>query len=160
MKKNIIILILSCFIFSCEPDDICLTSLPDTPKLIIGFFDQSTGLKKEVTDLKIQGYNNNNIYFFQTTDSTSVPLKNLDKITNYSLTKDFDENVDNSGNSDNIIINYQHNHIYVSRACGYVSNYDLDRIVIENDNLNWIVRTEIINSEIKEEKSIHVKIFH
>ena len=50
--------------------------------------------------------------------------------------------------------------MYVSRACGYVSNYNLDQIVIENDNLNWIVRTEIINSEIKEEKSIHVKIFH
>ncbi|MDA0757774.1 MAG: DUF6452 family protein [Bacteroidetes bacterium] len=160
MKKSILILILSCFNISCEPDDICLSSLPDTPKLIVGFFDQSTGLKKEVPNLKVQGFNNNNIYIFQTTDSLSIPLKNLDKITNYSFTKDFDENVDNSGNSDNVIINYQHNHMYVSRACGYVSNYNLDQIVIENDNLNWIVRTEIINSEIKEEKSIHVKIFH
>ena len=160
MKKNIILLIVSCLIISCEPDDICLTSIPDTPKLIIGFFDESTGLLKEVTNLKIQGFNNNEVYFFKTTDSVSVPLKNLEKITNYSFTKNFDENVGNSGNNDHILINYQYNHMYISRACGYISNYDLNQIIIENDNLNWIVKTEIINSAVKEEKSIHVKIFH
>ena len=58
MKKNIILFIASCLIISCEPDDICLTSIPDTPRLIICFFDESSGLKKEVNDLKIQGLEN------------------------------------------------------------------------------------------------------
>mgnify|MGYP003325646123 CR=1 FL=1 len=56
MKKNIVIFIIGFFISSCEPDDICLTSIPDTPKLIIGFYDMSSGLKKEVENLKIQGF--------------------------------------------------------------------------------------------------------
>ena len=160
MKKSIILFFISCIILSCEPDDICLSSIPDTPKLIIVFYDESSGLKNEVTNLKIQGSNNEKIYQFKTTDSIAVPLKNLEKITNYSFVKDFKENVDNSGNNDNILINYQYNHIYISRACGYFSNYDLNQIVIENDNLNWIIKSEIMNSAVKDEKVIHVKIFH
>jgi len=161
LKKNIFLFFLSFIILlSCEPDDICLTTIPDTPKLIIVFYDESSGLKKEVTNLKIQGYNNEKIYQFKTTDSIAVPLKNLEKITSYSFIKDFKENIDNSGNNDNILINYQYNHIYISRACGYFSNYDLNQIVIENDNANWIIKSEIMNPAVKDEKDVHVKIFH
>ena len=161
MKKNIFLFFLSFIILiSCEPDDICLTSIPDTPKLIIIFYDESSGLKKEVTNLKIQGYNNEKIYQFKTTDSIAVPLKNLEKTTSYSFIKDFKENNDNSGNNDNILINYQYNHIYISRACGYFSNYDLNQIIIENENANWIIKSEIMNPAVKDEKNVHVKIFH
>ena len=160
MKKYIYFLILSYFIISCEPDDICLTSIPDTPRLIIGFFDESSGSKKEINDLKIQGLDNNEFYFYETTDSISIPLKNLEKLTNYLFTKNFDENTGTNGNDDHILINYQYNHIFVSRACGYVSNYDLNQIIIESDDLNWIIKTKIINSEVKDEKAVHVKIFH
>lgn len=145
---------------SCEPDDICLVSIPDTPKLIIGFFDESNGLKKEVTNLKVQGLDNDKFYFFETTDSISIPLKNLEKITSYLFIKDFDENSGISSNDDHILFNYQYNHMFVSRACGYVSNYDLNQIVIESDSQNWITKTEITNSAVKDEKAVHVKIFH
>ncbi len=160
MKKIIIIFLIGYFISSCEPDDICLTSIPDTPKLIIGFYDASSGLKKEVYDLKIQGINSELPYLFQTTDSIAIPLMNLEKITSYSFIKNSKENIKNSGNIDHVLINYQYNHIYISRACGYISNYDLDKIIIENDSINWVVKSEIINSAINDEKAIHVKIFH
>ena len=160
MKKNIILFIASCLIISCEPDDICLTSIPDTPRLIICFFDESRGLKKEVNDLKIQGLENDKFYFYKTTDSISIPLKNLEKLTNYLFTKNFDENIGTNGNDDHILINYQYNHMFISRACGYVSNYDLNQIIIERDDLNWITKTEIINSEVIDEKTVHVKVFH
>jgi|TARA_B110000240_G_scaffold123849_1_gene138184 hypothetical protein len=160
LKKIIIIFLIGSFISSCEPDDICLTSIPDTPKLIIGFYDASSGLKKEVYDLKIQGINSELPYLFQTTDSIAIPLMNLEKITSYSFIKNSKENIKNSGNNDHVLINYQYNHIYISRACGYISNYDLDKIIIENDSINWVVKSEIINSAINDEKAIHVKIFH
>ena len=149
MKKYILIFIIGFFISSCEPDDICLTSIPDTPKLIIGFYDMSSGLKKEVENLKIQGFDNEEPYQFSTTDSISIPLKNLEKTTSYSFTKNFNENIASSGNDD-----------YISRACGYISNYDVNQIVVENDNINWIISSEIINPGVKDEKAIHVKIFH
>jgi len=153
-------LIIGFYLISCEPDDICLTTIPDTPKLIIGFFDESTGLKKEVLDLKVQGNNSEEIYLFQTTVSISLPLKNLEKITSYALVKNFKENINNSGNRDHLLVSYQYNHIYISRACGYMSNYDINQVVIENDNSNWIIKSEIINSQVKDEKTIHVKVFH
>lgn len=160
MKKIISTLIIGFYLISCEPDDICLTTIPDTPKLIIGFFDESTGLKKEVLDLKVQGNNSEEIYLFQTTDSISLPLKNLEKITSYALVKNFKENINDSGNRDHLLVSYQYNHIYISRACGYMSNYDINQVVIENDNSNWIIKSEIINSQVKDEKTIHVKVFH
>ena len=153
-------MIIGFYLISCEPDDICLTTIPDTPKLIIGFFDESTGLKKEVLDLKVQGNNSEEIYLFQTTDSISLPLKNLEKITSYALVKNFKENINDSGNRDHLLVSYQYNHIYISRACGYMSNYDINQVVIENDNSNWIIKSEIINSQVKDEKTVHVKVFH
>lgn len=153
-------MIIGFYLISCEPDDICLTTIPDTPKLIIGFFDESTGLKKEVLDLKVQGNNSEEIYLFQTTDSISLPLKNLEKITSYALVKNFNENINDLGNRDHLLVSYQYNHIYISRACGYMSNYDINQVVVENDNSNWIIKSEIINSQVKDEKTIHVKVFH
>lgn len=160
MKKIIILFVISVILSSCEPDDICLATIPDTPKLIIVFFDATNGLKKEVINLKINGVNSDEAYLFKTTDSISLPLKNIEKTTSYSFIKEAKENIDDSGNKDQVLINYQYNHIYISRACGYKSNYEINQIVIENDNINWIIKSEIIESSVIDENTIHVKIFH
>ncbi|MDB0069265.1 DUF6452 family protein [Flavobacteriaceae bacterium] len=160
LKNNFILLGLFVFLLSCEPDDICLTSIEDTPKLIIGFYDKSTGELKEVTNLKIQGHNNEEVYIYQTIDSIGIPLKNLDNLTIYSLTKDFNENTSNSVNKDDLYINYNYNWEYISRACGFKTTYELKNLIIENDSNNWILDTDLINNIIIDEKNIHVKIFH
>ena len=160
LKNNFILLGLFVFLLSCEPDDICLISIEDTPKLIIGFYDKSTGELKEVTNLKIQGHNNEEVYIYQTIDSIGIPLKNLDNLTIYNLTKDFNENTSNSGNKDDLYINYNYNWEYISRACGFKTTYELKNLIIENDSNNWILDTDLINNIIIDEKNIHVKIFH
>ncbi len=71
-----------------------------------------------------------------------------------------EQGIEPSSNDDHILFNYQYNHMFVSRACGYVSNYDLNQIVIESDSQNWITKTEITNLAVKDEKAVHVKIFH
>ena len=55
MKDTVLIIFITYFLSSCEPYDICLSSISDTPKLTIGFFDEASGQKKDVTNLKIQG---------------------------------------------------------------------------------------------------------
>ncbi|MBT4231737.1 MAG: hypothetical protein HOL18_05180 [Flavobacteriaceae bacterium] len=160
LKNNRILLGLFVFLLSCEPDDICLTSIEDTPRLIIGFYDKNTGELKEVTNLKIQGHDNEEVYIFQTLDSIGIPIKNSDNLTTYSLTKDFNENTLNSGNNDNLHINYSYNWEYISRACGFKTTYELTNLIIENDSNNWILDTDLINNNIIDEKNIHVKIFH
>ena len=160
MKNKSLLICLFLFLLSCEPDDICLSSIEDTPKLILGFYDQNTGELKEVNNLKIQGLSNQEIYTYQTIDSIGIPLKNSENLTVYTLTKDFNENTSNSGNEDKIYFNYNYNWNYISRACGFITTYDIQDIIIKNDYENWILNTEIIETNIIDEKNIHVKIFH
>ena len=158
--KNISTLFLLFFVVSFEPDDICLDTIEDTPKLVIGFYDKLSGDLKEVTNLKIQGENNEEIYIFKTIYSIGIPLKNSTNLTVYSFTKDFNENTSNSGNEDRLYINYNYNWEYISRACGYKTNYEIEDLITENDSSNWILETEIVNNSIINEENIHVKIFH
>lgn len=160
MKNNFLLICLFLFLLSCEPDDICLSSTEDTPKLIIGFYDQNTGDLKEVNNLKIQGLSNEEIYIYQTLDSIGIPLKNSENLTVYNLTKDFNENTPNSGNEDKIYFNYNYNWNYISRASGFITTYNIQDLIIESDSNNWILNTELINTNIIDEKNIHVKIFH
>ena len=160
MKNKSLLICLFLFLLSCEPDDICLSSIEDTPKLILGFYDQNTGELKEVNNLKIQGLSNEEIYTYQTIDSIGIPLKNSENLTVYTLTKDFNENTSISGNEDKIYFNYNYNWNYISRACGFITTYEIQDIIIKNDSENWILNTEIIETNIIDEKNIHVKIFH
>ena len=145
---------------ACEPDDICLSEIDDTPKLLIGFYDKNSGNLKEVENLKIQGLDNDQIYFFETIDSIGIPLINNKNLTTFNLTKNFEEDNVDSGNNDKMFVNYNPNWIYISRACGYITNYDIDNLIIENDIENWIIDSEIITNSIKDEENIHVKIYH
>ena len=159
-KIKSIFLTILIFLLSCEPDDICLSEIDDTPKLIIGFYDKNSGNLKEVENLKIQGLDNDQIYFFETIDSIGIPLINNKNLTTFNLTKNFEEDNVDSGNNDKMFVNYNPNWIYISRACGYITNYDIDNLIIENDIENWIIDSEIITYSIKDEKNIHVKIYH
>jgi len=160
LKNKIIFIFTLLLSISCEPDDICLSSTADTPKLILGFYDLNSGNLKEVNDLKIQGKNSEEIYLYQTVDSIGIPLKNLEQLTIYSLTKNYNESSINSGNSDQLYINYKSSYSYINRACGFITSYDLESLIIENDTSNWILNTEIITTNISNEENIHVKIFH
>tara|TARA_Y100000385_G_scaffold58082_1_gene55827 strand:+ start:1830 stop:2312 length:483 start_codon:yes stop_codon:yes gene_type:complete len=160
LKNKSLLICLFLFLLSCEPDDICLSSIEDTPKLILGFYDQNTGELKEVNNLKIQGLSNEEIYIYQNLDSIGIPLKNSENLTVYTLTKDFNENTPSSGNEDKIYFNYDYNWNYISRACGFITTYDIQDLIIESDSDNWILNAELININIIDEKNIHVKIFH
>ena len=159
-KIKSIFLTILIFLFACEPDDICLSEIDDTPKLLIGFYDKNSGNLKEVENLKIQGLDNDQIYVFETIDSIGVPLINNKNLTTFNLTKNFEEDNVSSGNNDKMFVNYNPNWIYISRACGYITNYDIDNLIIENDIENWIIDSEIVTYSIKDEENIHVKIYH
>ena len=151
-----VILILFFFI-SCEPDDICLESNEDTPNLILKFVDSFSGENKSVSNLRIKGINNIEDFFVGNVDSISIPLNNYENTSSFSFTKEFESN---QSNEDLIYFNYARNNVYISRSCGYKMEYDIENIIIENDNSNWIedaiIETRTVNNEI----SHHVKIYH
>ena len=151
MNFNKVLLIYFFILFSCEPDDLCLETYPDTPKLIIKFFDNVSQESIIINNLTIEDIDRNLVLFTGTTDSISIPLN----YTKQQTSLNFIYNT----NLDKVYVNYGTNEVFVSNGCGYRMEYLLENIIVENDNENWINSLEILNENVVEELNHHVKIF-
>jgi hypothetical protein len=160
-----LLLLLSYFFSGCEKDDICVEGTPTTPRLIIEFYsnDNST-VRKLVANLKVQGEGANTTIDFNQVDTIELPLKTNENFTNYSL------NINSSSstsvnNTDLIKFNYTVNDIYVSRACGFKSNFILnlangvERTNPVGDAEFWIKNVEIVKSNVETEEDVHIKMY-
>ena len=173
------------FSFSCEKDDICVEGTITTPLLVIEFFDSTNNsgeeAAKNVTDLWVEAVDPNTevidgITFIidpiqttpQTTNTVSIPLRTQEGSTAYRFIRDYelDDDGNQLGNEDIITFNYATQEIFLSRACGYITNYTLnisDGADVTADTDNWInIDTGILISEInvQNETVTHVKIYH
>ncbi|RAR47293.1 DUF6452 family protein [Flavobacterium lacus] len=168
MKNSlkIFFLLLTTGLFSgCEKDDICADGTPTTPRLIIEFYskDNST-VRKIVANLKIQGEGAATTLNFNQVDTIELPLKTNENFTNYS----FNINSTSStatNNTDLIRFNYIVNDIYVSRACGFKSFFNLNlangvvKTNPEGDDFFWIENVEIVKSNVETEEDVHIKMY-
>jgi len=151
-------------ISSCEKDDICVDG--DTPLLIIRFYNaaDSTALKS-VASLRIIGIGNGEpVDTFtdrSSTDSVAVPLRINEISTQFQiiLNSDGDDDAE-TGNIDTLQFNYETNEVFISRACGFVANYEIETDTLTVDTDNWIQGIEITNPSVTSQDSAHVKIFH
>lgn len=168
MKKALsILLILMCigYFYSCEKDDICVEG--DTPLLIVGFYDASsadTTTVKSVTNLLIAETSLNSAFnAIASTDSIAFPIKIDAQTTEFAFIRDAsidDESQELTGTIDTLSFNYTVNREYISRACGFIANFnglDTTRQVFSSD---WIKRISIINTDVERSNAIHVKVFH
>lgn len=175
--KKILILLLIVFSFSgCEKDDICDSNTATTPRLVIECYEFGaiSPTDKSVTNLKAVANGATNGVIFNTTTDDSKYLLNDKKIllplqvtantgietTTYNLTLNYGDAT--TANTDVININYNQNNIYVSRACGYKTLFNLTNSntdILVNDGNNWIKNIEIVKSNLENENEIHVKIY-
>jgi len=177
--------ILASIVFlSCERDDICPETTATTPSLIIRFYDiddPDDDVFKSVRQLEVHGLDENgnviesaidinNGSTRQTTDSISLPLRfdaegvltssSFQLIRNSDLDED---DPDGPADPDFVSINYTPQFVYVSRACGYRSIFELqpgNEIRVAPSSENWIIRTEVVNPIIDNETSVHINIYH
>ena len=139
MKKITLLLLVFCFSFSCcEKDDICDANTPTTPRMVIKFFDiNNPTVEKSVTNLKVigEGMTDGVIFnasasgeskFLANTSKISIPLKTNAATTTFSF-------ILNSGstnaalvNTDVIQFNYTTSEVYVSRACGFKTLFEMN----------------------------------
>ncbi|AKA35991.1 DUF6452 family protein [Flagellimonas lutaonensis] len=150
---------------SCEKDDICVDG--DTPLLVIGFFDSDdTTQTKTVTALRIRaiGQDEDVTTFtnLSTLDSVGIPLRITETSTQYLFVNDSDQDDDGNetGNIDTLTFNYQVREEFVSRACGFVANFDDLSVALQPDSDNWIQHIVIVDTTIEKSTAVHVKIFH
>lgn len=167
MKKKLLLLIIllgAFFISACEKDDICVDG--NTPLLVLRFYDaQDTGNLKSVANLRIigagQGNPVNTFTDRSTTDSVAIPLRADQSPTQFFLIlNSADEDDLETGNIDTLNFTYTVEEVFVSRACGFIANFnDLDPELTAGAD-NWIQSIEVVDTTVTNQFSAHVKIFH
>ena len=169
MRKLFLIVLAIAFSFTgCEKDDICDANTPTTPRLIVTFYDfaNPTVLKK-VTQLNVTGVNESvALNTFDAVDTISLPLKTTEDFTKYTFTLNASDPTHTV--TDLLQFNYSREDIFVSRACGFKTIFDLNRTslpaFILNDDAtvsqgNWIKKIEVIQPNINNENETHLKIY-
>lgn len=163
-----IIILLSVIFSACEKDDICVDG--DTPLLIVRFYDaENPTVIKQVPGLRVIGVGNGSpVDTFSdrsSLDSIGIPLRTVEALTEFTFIIDSanDENGAETGNSDTLGFTYDTQEVFVSRACGFIVNYDNLSSNLTTDTDNWIQSIEIAKTTVQletEETTAHVKIFH
>jgi len=184
MKKIISLLLVFTFgLSSCEKDDICDPNTPTTPRLVITFYDaDNPTVLQNVKNLMVIGKDEPaGIIFNKTaTDTTkylangssvSIPLKTNAETTTYTFILDSQNDNPAAINKDEITFNYSHQDLYVSRACGFKTIFELapfsntppiTRPFVQTDtdgNGLWMQEVFVTNPIIETENETHIKVF-
>ena len=153
MRKNWFFFLLVFLNYGCEPDDVCSEANPSTPQLVFRLYNSSQPSEfKAVDTLRIMSLGDQAPLEFINTDSIVVPLQvNASKI-NADLTI-------SDGVTDRIEIDYLTKDVYLSRACGFQSTFQIHTIEVDQP-ANWINSIEIVTNEVIIDTLAHVKIYH
>lgn len=150
---------------SCEKDDICVDG--DTPQLILTFYKITDPSQlSAVTKLRVTGIGKGTpVDTFSdrsNRDSIALPLRADAERTGFIfyLNSSSAEDGRELGNPDTIYFDYKIQSVFVSRACGFVPNFeDFSAFLIEDDN-TWINSVEVKQTRISKTTSSHVSIYY
>ena len=161
----VIPVILCLWVTACEKDDICVDG--DTPLLIITFYRSDDPITlKNAAQLRVIGIGNGDpvdTFADRTSrDSVGIPLRanmNRSSFVFIYSSKDNEEGND-TGNRDTLHFDYEISESYISRACGFVPNYENLAFELIKDSNNWIDSIAVIQPNIRNNQSAHVSIYH
>ena len=152
------------FSFSgCEKDDICDASTVTTPRLIIEFYDNALAIPtlKNVTNLGMISPSQPSGFKFSSTSKIQVPLKTDGTTVTYNFVQNGADTDTTNDNIDVLTFNYTTYDVFVSRACGYKTLFNLTNSnsnILTPDSNNWIKNIEIVKSNLESENEVHIKI--
>lgn len=147
----------------CEKDDICDPATTTTPTLVIEFYDNNaTSSLKNVDNLVVNNNDVIEVIKFSAVSKIKIPLKtNMDK-TQYNFRLVSASDIPVLLNEDKIEINYTRKDVYISRACGFKTSFQINTnagLIISPDSNNWIKNVTIVQPSITNENEIHIKLF-
>ena len=79
--------------------------------------------------------------------------------TVFSLTTNKTTDATND-NEDLVDFTYTIKEVFISRACGYIANYENLAVDLTADADNWIKNIVVENTTVENENAAHVKIYH
>jgi hypothetical protein len=156
---------------SCEKDDICDANTVTTPRLVISFYDiNNSSISKNVTNLEIIGEGmTEGITFSGSTlingSTVSIPLKTDADATTFKFILNFGSTNTALVNEDILKFNYVREELFVSRACGFKTEFTLDPLApyVHTDaastDQKWIQYIAVKNSIIANENETHLEIY-
>ncbi len=148
---------------ACEKDDICVDG--DTPLLVIRFYDVAdTTLLKSVSGLVVSGLASDGsvvgVIPNAGTDSIAIPLRIGEASTSFILSRNLTPDDETTENMDTLAFDYETQEVFISRACGFVANYNNLTNTLTTDSDNWIQDITIVTPSVENSTTAHVKIFH
>ncbi|WP_293894351.1 DUF6452 family protein [Flavobacterium sp.] len=163
MKKILALLIITISLSSCEKDDICTDDT--TPRLILEFYDISNpSVLKPVINVLVTGEGQTALGTFNNVSKIKLPLDITHDTTKYSLISNSTSLTD--ADEDVLQFNYTRQNVFVSRACGYKTIFELNASpngVIKTDATPadgfWIQDINILTTNIDNENETHIKIY-
>ena len=94
-------------------------------------------------------------------DSVGLPMRADENRTGFVLISNSADNSDGveTGNGDTLYFDYQTRSLFVSRACGFVPNFDGLSASPQPDPSIWIDSVEVKQTTIANSTSAHVSIY-
>ncbi|MGX7668530.1 DUF6452 family protein [Flavobacterium pedocola] len=166
MKKLKIValsILLANSFWSCEKDDICAEGTPTTPNVVIEFYDAANPTSfKLISNLRIKDPALSTYIDLAGGTKIKVPLKvNADETTLQFIRNGSDTDNTND-NIDVLTFNYAREDVYISRACGFKTVFQLNAdspTLTDGDAGMWIQSRTITQSNIQNENETHIKIY-
>lgn len=163
MKKILTLFLIALTFSGCEKDDICIDET--TPQLVLEFYDISNpSIKKPVVNLSITAEGQSPLGTFNGDTKILLPLNINQDHTKYRLL--LNSTSLNGSNEDILEFNYTRQDIFVSRACGFKTIFELNQTplgLIKSDAITpdgfWIQDINLLTSNISTENETHIKIY-
>jgi hypothetical protein len=161
--------VIATYLISCEKDDICAETTPTTPNMVVSFYNtDSRATYKRVTNLQYYEVGRTDTISVGTVDSTYVPLRVNAEHTQWAFIYNQPINGGIDKRVDYVDFKYTVWQEYVSRACGFKTQFLLDQdnprgtnpVVTDGDgNGLWIQGVEIVKDSILNQNQAHVKVY-
>jgi hypothetical protein len=162
MKKIFLLLVLFSLL-GCEKDDICDPATATTPQLVIEFYNAANPtVKRNVTNLGVIAPGFSTGISFNAVSKIKIPLKTTENSTQLQFIQNGSDTNTTNDNNDVLNFTYTRNNVFVSRACGFKTLFDLTNTnsnLVTTDTDNWIDYIEIIQPKIETENETHIKVF-
>lgn len=160
LKFKIVSVFVLLWVFTkCEKDDICISSVADTPNVVILMLDKDASKKRTPLGFLIRPIGTEKQLVENSSDSLALPLQLTKSVTEFEF-------ITNNGagdeNIDTLQINYRRIDQFINGACGYRANFILKKspIFILNSGDNWIKGAIIIKDTVSDEISAHLGILY
>lgn len=149
---------------SCEKDDLCDGGDSETPNVIINLFDKiDSELAKPAVKIGLIANGFSDTIVFKNSSKIEIPLQINNNETTWSLLL-YEPTATNDTiiKKDELKFTYSPEAIYVSKACGYKTNfYNFNAIKTPNTSTtSWIQSIYKLTTEISTENNAHIQLYY